>query len=371
MKQYNHLFDPDDIFTIHDISQGDLSNCFLISPISALTSHPSLVKRIFNTKSKNKKGMYSISLCHQGVFQEILIDDFIPVSKTGEPHFANSNSEACWPLLLEKAFAKKLGAYWHTGGGGNSSKVLKDLTGAPVYNHDLERYVEKYQNDHEKLYEKIHRLISEAIENKFIIVTQSKKGEDKVMVDLGIAQWHYYSVIGSFKLANGDYVIKMRNPWGNGCWKGQYSSSDRISMGSKELVGDEVFEKNVKNCEESKGVFCMPFDCYLSNFLEIDVCQCSEDAIYTQYKINSFEILRSKTQIFKIKVSSSGTYHLSFSQIDSRANQYDYCTLIILERSKDKKFKFLKVTGNKLRDITMKLNLTTSCSYYAYVSHIL
>ena len=87
--------------------------------MSALADSPSLITRLFNTKEINERGLYSISLCEGGVFQEVIVDDLVPCSK-GKLKFARYKNKVIWPILLEKAFAKLYGAYWQIGGGGNA-----------------------------------------------------------------------------------------------------------------------------------------------------------------------------------------------------------------------------------------------------------
>lgn len=99
--------------------------------MSALAENPKLILRLFNTKEVNEKGIYSINICKGGVFQEVIIDDFIPCH-FNKLKFARYKSGVLWPILLEKAFAKVYGAYWQIGGGGNAVQAMKDITGAPT-----------------------------------------------------------------------------------------------------------------------------------------------------------------------------------------------------------------------------------------------
>ena len=112
-----------------DPVQGRLSNCYLISAMSALAQNPACITRLFNTKEINSQGVYSLNICKGGIFQEVIIDDFLPCQENNLK-FARLNNGVVWPLLLEKAFAKLYKAYWQIGGGGNAIQAIKDLTGA-------------------------------------------------------------------------------------------------------------------------------------------------------------------------------------------------------------------------------------------------
>lgn len=361
LKNYNFLFnDEENPITPLEIIQGDISNCYIISPISALSAHPNIIKKIFNSKIKSEKGQYSLNLCQQGIFKEVILDDFIPISKKKqEPGFCKSReNKTFWPVLLEKAFAKKFGAYWNTGGGGNASKIFKDLTGAPVYNYNIEKYVLKYSENKEKLYKKIFTLIENSIKQGYAIVAQTNKEKAKVMTQLGLSEWHYYVILGTLKLENGDSLVKVRNPWGGEkVWEGQYSRNDDFWLQNP--------KGKIENFEGNSGCFYIPIDCFVSNFQEIDICEVSETAIYAQYPFNSFNIVKEKTNIFQIKVKKTGVFHISFSQMDSKSNTYDYTSLILLEN--DSKLKFFKATGNLYRDLTIKTKLEASKNYILYV----
>ena len=60
-----------------DAIQGNLSNCYLISPIAALSSLD-LVPRLFNLDYHPLIGIVSINLCIDGKWAEYVIDDFLP-----------------------------------------------------------------------------------------------------------------------------------------------------------------------------------------------------------------------------------------------------------------------------------------------------
>jgi hypothetical protein len=46
-----------------------------------------------------------------GLIQEIVVDDYVPVNKNGEPIFCQPNKNEFWVPILEKAWAKVNGSY--------------------------------------------------------------------------------------------------------------------------------------------------------------------------------------------------------------------------------------------------------------------
>ena len=145
-----------------DAIQGNISNCYLISSLSSLGAYTDLVERLVLAFDPII-GLYSVSLCIDGKFTEILLDDLFPSSLsrldlnsvTGNkirklrlchPNLKNIDHKIgkhkakileipIWAILIEKAYSKIFGAYWNIGGGGGSVRALKDITCAPVSFH--------------------------------------------------------------------------------------------------------------------------------------------------------------------------------------------------------------------------------------------
>jgi hypothetical protein len=68
----------------------------------------------------------------------VILDEYFPINiVSGKPAFNSTFSKALWVMLLEKAYAKVHGGYYNIHSG-LSREALRDLTGAPTYNIDLE-----------------------------------------------------------------------------------------------------------------------------------------------------------------------------------------------------------------------------------------
>ncbi len=51
-------------------------------------------------------------ILHQGVLMEVVVDDFVPVDRYGEPLFAKpAAGREVWVMILEKCWAKLYGSY--------------------------------------------------------------------------------------------------------------------------------------------------------------------------------------------------------------------------------------------------------------------
>ena len=96
-----------------DILQGRIGDCYFLSAISGLAEKDYRIKAIFPNLDMNKNGIYMARILHKGVFQEVVVDDYFPVSKY-DHHIMGANpakGEEIWVMILEKCWAKLFGSY--------------------------------------------------------------------------------------------------------------------------------------------------------------------------------------------------------------------------------------------------------------------
>lgn len=119
-------------------------------------------------------------------------------------------------------------------------------------------------------------------------------GSDAYIEKIGIAGSHAYSLlevieivkengkyrIRKFEEKNNAYVeklVKLRNPWGSGEWKGDWSDSSY-------KWNDEL--RNLLSYKDSDdGVFFMSYKDFLRYFSDIQICYYHEDYSYSALKI--------------------------------------------------------------------------------------
>jgi len=77
--------------------------------IGSMVEYPELIWSMFDTKTYNEQGVYSIRLHDMGVPISIVIDDFLPIDTSGG--VTVGSEKQMWPLLLKKAFSKLMGNY--------------------------------------------------------------------------------------------------------------------------------------------------------------------------------------------------------------------------------------------------------------------
>ena len=107
-----------------DAIQGEVGNCWFMAAASAVAEVPGRLEKIFlNTDNKlNSAGIYAVNLYTLGVPHTVIVDDyFAEAPKHGgatQMRFGNHGTDkSMWGAVLEKAFAKSVGNYFHTAGG--------------------------------------------------------------------------------------------------------------------------------------------------------------------------------------------------------------------------------------------------------------
>ena len=74
-----------------DAIQGSLGDCYFLSAVSAIAEREERIKAIFGIQEGTKNAIYRVLLRINGVIEEILVDDYVPVNNKGEPIFCQPN----------------------------------------------------------------------------------------------------------------------------------------------------------------------------------------------------------------------------------------------------------------------------------------
>ena len=226
------IITPD--LSCQDIRQGALGNCYFMSAISAVAEVPDRIKRNFLQKDPSEKGAYCIALNILGSWTPVIIDDIFAVDEYNRLSFSKAKDDRIWPILLEKAYAKAYGAYSHIGAGGSSLNALKDLTSAPCIHLSIDNPEEEC---------KVELQIKEASKAGFIMTCSSRGGGESKTAQ-GIIRGHAYTLSGMYRLSNKKELLKLRNPWGEGEWSGNWGRNSRL------WTEDLKREVNLTNIED-------------------------------------------------------------------------------------------------------------------------
>eukprot|EP00413_Alexandrium_margalefii_P027172 CAMPEP_0204575504 /NCGR_PEP_ID=MMETSP0661-20131031/41231_1 /ASSEMBLY_ACC=CAM_ASM_000606 /TAXON_ID=109239 /ORGANISM="Alexandrium margalefi, Strain AMGDE01CS-322" /LENGTH=358 /DNA_ID=CAMNT_0051584145 /DNA_START=360 /DNA_END=1437 /DNA_ORIENTATION=+ len=287
-----------DTIDSRDICQGALGNCWLLAAMACLAEHKGAITSIFRSRERNPRGKYRLRL-YDGVkekWEKIVIDDFIPCDKaayqkdgTCRPIFSQPNGNELYAMLLEKAFAKFCGSYAATEGG-QTIWAIRAMTGDPARwfiqdddKHGWKRFdlvnVEDPKNrrasslksrgetiDNETMFEVLRKYHS----LKSVLCASGSSGVN------GLHKGHAYSILDVRKVNTGMMggmlgggetfrLVKVRNPWGTGEWKGDWSDK------SNKWDQHSAVKKAVNFSADDDGAFWMSWEDYVRNWSKIGV----------------------------------------------------------------------------------------------------
>ncbi len=287
-----------------------------------------------------------------------MIDDYIPCHN-GKPCFSNANGNELWVILLEKAFAKLHGSYERIEAG-FAENVLHDLTGAPT---------EVIETEDEKLFEKLKK----ADQNKWVMAASagSTEAAKDQLEEIGLIGNHSYGLIDvvEFNDMFDDKIqlLKLRNPWGDFEWKGDWSDGS-------DLWTDE-YKRIAKWKNENDGTFFMSLQDLKKYFSRVQICRLNDDYKYAFLKARQspgqFSLLRF------VVAAPGGHAYLSVIQTDercfSRKVDYEYSNvrLIVCKiENPDEEKKILMYKNGKMgwmRDTWEEYPNLEPGEYYMYV----
>ncbi len=234
-----------DTIDVNDVKQGFLGNCYFLAALAGLAEVPKRVEAIFKTRTANKEGKYTVNFYLRGVPTTITVDDRFPCYnyRPHNPLFSQPEGKELWAILLEKAWAKLFKGYINTEAG-HLDESLEHLTGAPGF---------IYQSN-EGSDDEIWARLKQADLKNYIIGASSRAD---VQESTGIVAGHAYTIISVYEI-HGRRLLKMRNPWGRGEWKGDFCDSSTLwTQSLKTIVGWE---------EADDGVFFMTLKDFKNHF---------------------------------------------------------------------------------------------------------
>jgi calpain-15 len=352
-----------------DIHQGYLGDCYFLSAVAALAENPDRVKKLFVSHNRSKFGVYGVRIAVMGIWKTIVLDDYIPyLPKESKPAFTRTDKHEIWVELLEKAWAKVHKGYLNIEAG-LTRECLHDLTNCPTENYFL---------DEGDWFDKI----VDADRNNFIMTCGSNQNAGRdVLSSIGLVGSHAYSLLGAYfvivegvgrsRLAkttedmvssNLRRIVKLRNPWGSGEWKGDWSDSSHLW--SSQLKSELGWT------QEDDGIFFMSYEDFSKYFTDFQVCY------YHQNFESSAGEFTSEPEVgnyFKIQIKTPGTYYFSINQpsergFPKRANyKYSQINLVVATIEPGNKFKYVEGLQKNDREMWVKSKCSVPGTYLIYV----
>lgn len=263
------------------IRQGELGCSSVVAALAVMSENNELIKRLVTRgqsfQSNWYAGVFSFRFWRHELWEEVVIDDRLPVVK-GDLIFVQSlKRNEFWPSLLEKAYAKLMGSY-ESLRSCSVVDVIRDFTGGIIEFYCLEKdppSIPFLVNAMLKALER-HSLIGCCIN------IQDVNGQPAAILSSGLITGQQYNItdLREIKLISEKNevplsFVRVRNPWGKKSeWKGPWNekseewnsiaSSDRKSMGL--LLRDDA-------------EFWMDLKDFMRNFDLVEICNLAPDGI--------------------------------------------------------------------------------------------
>lgn len=246
-KRVAEIFDKPQLYvdgpTANDVRQGRDGDCWLLAALCTLSNKKGLIERLLVAHDEHV-GVYGFVFHRDGEWISEIVDDFLYLTKPDydeayhdrilfdELERANpeeayrriyqTNSTALyfasckhpqetWLPLLEKCYAKAHGDYAAIEGG-FGGEGIEDLTGgmtSEIFTTDI--------LDREHFWEELLQVNEDFLFGCSTGVWGIKQGERK-----GIFELHAYSIQKTVEV-DGRRLLRLKNPWGKGEWKGAWS----------------------------------------------------------------------------------------------------------------------------------------------------
>jgi len=279
-----------------DVVQGKLGDCWLLAALACMAEFPESIQNVFLTREYNPQGKYRLRFwdTYHEKWVVVTIDDRIPVnSETDEPLFAMPRGRELWVFLIEKAFAKFCHGYSNLSGG-HTLWAFATMTGDYVCRIEWDKKKDAWARcnlknkmkfddrdpadlppcdryvltAHEDRFDdiKMWNLLKEYNKrNAVMSCGKSNKGEAKDD-DLGIVAGHAYSLIEAIE-TEGFRLLKLRNPWGEFEWKGDWSDNSDMWDKNPGAKSDCNLEVNAND-----GAFWISFKDWKKHYDVVQVC---------------------------------------------------------------------------------------------------
>ena len=345
-KNYSIFYEG---IAVEDILQGGkIGDCYFLSVLGSLCKFPGLIEKLFYFKEKTKEHIYGIYFYINGNKKLVLIDDYVPYIGTDFKQFAMSKSEEneIWVALIEKAWAKVNGNYIRIGCGGSPNEVFDVLT---------EAYSEKVYLNNVNKDELWDKLIDG--EKKGFVMTAGTSGSDDVL-EVGLASGHAFTVLGIHEI-KGERVIRLRNPWGEGEFSGDWSYYS--SKWTEELKKEYNYKEN------EDGDFFIGYKDFLKYFVIMGFAKLHPEFTCTKLKIKKAQAI--KCQLIKVTISQDNTlvYFQLYGKnprIPNKKGEYPKTTLsnLILV---DKYFNYIEANAGSNMHICVEATLKKG-EYYLF-----
>ncbi|CAH8461281.1 unnamed protein product [Schistosoma intercalatum] len=265
-----------------ELRQGELGDCWVVAALAAIASQPSLLSRTIPTGQSFRvewyAGIFAFRFWRFGRWEEVYIDDRLPVKSGGQPLFVHSGRlTEFWPTLLEKAYAKLNGSY-EALNVGLVGDAMDDLTGGLT-----ESYTLPGAEDHGlQPPSDLDDILIKSFDRRSLITARIKtKGVPGpgFVIPVGFVPGQAFGLTDCRKLrltdASGSRLlrlVRLRNLWPSVRvdWTGAWSE------GSTEWLSLPPQDRLKVGLVKAQEEFWMSLEDFIANFDYLDICHLTE-----------------------------------------------------------------------------------------------
>ncbi|CAG5132389.1 unnamed protein product, partial [Candidula unifasciata] len=255
----------------NELKQGELNNCWFITTLALIAEKPQLMSKIIPEEasfgSLDYNGAFRCRFWQFGKWVEVRIDDMLPTVDGKLLFSRSSNPNEFWVSLVEKAYAKLYKSY-EALEYGFEADAYTDLTGGVA-----EWYIPSYLKENDFYF------IRTAYQCGAIIGCFSgnrrranKHGRNGIN---GPTSSHSYVVTAVEEIPYIDRaakLIRVRNPWGNTQWDGEWCDG-----GDEWKRVPEVVKKELDVTAQDEGEFWMSYSDFRKEYSCMIICNVSPD----------------------------------------------------------------------------------------------
>ncbi|PQE06950.1 Calpain family cysteine protease protein [Rutstroemia sp. NJR-2017a WRK4] len=337
VKRVGDIFDNPQFFvqgaSANDIRQGRDGDCWFMAALCTLGNKPGLIEKVCVARDE-QIGVYGFVFHRDGEWRSEIIDDKLYLTKpdydeswiernliedrqrinseedyrkiyqsnSGALYFAQcEDPNETWLPLLEKAYAKAHGDYAAIEGG-FTGEGLEDLTGGvttEIFSTDI---LDKEYFWKEELMK---------VNKDFLFGCATGifwgRGYRK-----GIYEGHAYSILRAVEI-DGQRLVLLRNPWGEGEWKGAWSD------GSKEWTPEWMQKLDHRFGDD--GSFWMSYEDLLKKYQTFDRTRLFTDEWKVTQQWTSLEVpwtVNYHDTKFSFTLDKPAPVMIVLSQLDRR-----------------------------------------------------
>ncbi|CAL8101878.1 unnamed protein product [Calicophoron daubneyi] len=267
-----------------ELRQGELGDCWVVAALAAISGQPNLLTRVIPVGQSFRPewyvGAFAFRFWRFGRWEEVIIDDRLPVRPGGQPLFVHSGrSTEFWPGLLEKAYAKLNGSY-EALNVGLVGDAMDDLTGGLTESYTLPAAEEQGIRPPPDLDD----ILIKAFDRRSLLTARIKtKGipGPGFIIPVGFVPGQAFGLTDCRKLrltdASGSRLVRLvrlRNLWPSVRvgWAGAWSEN------STEWLSLPPQDRAKVGLVKSEDEFWMCLEDFIANFDYLDICHLTEPA---------------------------------------------------------------------------------------------